>query len=203
MRRALAACALSSLAWALVLATNACEDPVQVGQGLEGAGAAAPAAPAVPTGDAATPGPDADDGLGNYVDDDFVESDSNRDPFRNYALTFKVRALEAPQREIIMATTAIEQMTLIAIISGVDRPRAMLTDPAGVGYVVQRGDFVGRPEVVQSSGAESTPLTLNWRVERIRPGEVVLSREDPTAPGREPLTRILPLHENETGAASP
>jgi type IV pilus assembly protein PilP len=199
MTRALAIpTVLAVLSSVLVFSAIACDEPVQVGQGTEVAGEtpAAPAPAEAVATDAATAG-QTETGPANWVDDDFVDSDSNRDPFRNFALTFKVRALEAPQREIIMPTTAIEQMKLIAIISGVDRPRAMLVDPAGIGYVVQRGDFVGRPEVVQSSGAESTPLTLNWRVERIRPGEVVLSREDPTAPGREPLTRILPLHESE------
>jgi len=39
------------------------------------------------------------------------------------------------------------------------------------------------------------PVTLNWRVDRIRPGSVVLTREDPTAPDKPPLTRVLPLHE--------
>ena len=72
----------------------------------------------------------------------------------------------------------------------------MLVDPSGVGHVVERGDFVGRAEVVQAAGADSTPLTLNWRVDRIRPAEVVLTREDNT-PGAQVVTRVIPLHEGE------
>jgi type IV pilus assembly protein PilP len=131
----------------------------------------------------------------SYDDDDFVESERNRDPFRNYATMFKVRALETPQRAVVMPTTSIEQMRLMAIISGVARPRAMLVDPSGVGHVVARGDFIGRPEVVQTGGTDSTPLQLNWRVDRIRATEVVLTREDPTAPGRVPLSRVIPLYD--------
>jgi type IV pilus assembly protein PilP len=86
-------------------------------------------------------------------------------------------------------------MRLVAIISGVAQPRAMLLDPTGVGHVVKRGDYLGRPEVLQTGGAESMPVTLNWRVARIRAGELVLTREDPTAPDRPPLTRSLPLYE--------
>lgn len=72
----------------------------------------------------------------------------------------------------------------------------MLVDPLGVGHVVERGDYIGRPEVVQAgTGAEGMPVTLNWRVDRIRPNEVVLTREDPTAPDRTPLARVIPLHD--------
>ena len=47
-------------------------------------------------------------------------------------------------------------------------------------------------------------VTLNWRVDRIRPNEVVLTREDPTAPNRPPLTRIIPLHtEDEDATPTP
>ncbi|MCA9601050.1 MAG: hypothetical protein KC417_03435, partial [Myxococcales bacterium] len=36
---------------------------------------------------------------------------------------------------------------------------------------------------------------LNWRVDRIRPTEVVLAREDPTAPNRPAITRVIPLYD--------
>ncbi|MEZ4248985.1 MAG: hypothetical protein R3B99_12165 [Polyangiales bacterium] len=131
-----------------------------------------------------------------YGDDVFVEADvQNRDPFRSFAKAFRTRAVVVPQRTVLMPSTAIEEMRLVAIISGVAQPRAMLLDPTGVGHVVKRGDYIGRPEVLQTGGAESMPVTLNWRVARIRSGEVVLTREDPTAPDRPPLTRSLPLYE--------
>ncbi|MEM9075306.1 MAG: hypothetical protein AAGE52_42810, partial [Myxococcota bacterium] len=79
--------------------------------------------------------------------------------------------------------------------SGVAQPRAMLQDPAGVGHVVKIGQYVGRAEIIQTGGADSMPVTLNWRVARIRTGEVVLTRDDPTGPDRPPLTRVIPLYE--------
>jgi type IV pilus assembly protein PilP len=128
-------------------------------------------------------------------DDDFVDSDENRDPFRSFAGLFKVRNSVVPQRAVVMPTTGIDEMRLIAIISGVARPQAMLVDPLGVGHVVQRGDYVGRPEVIQTGDVQGLAVPLNWRVDRIRANEVVLIREDQT--GRQPLTRVLPLYEND------
>jgi type IV pilus assembly protein PilP len=101
------------------------------------------------------------------------------------------------QREVIMARTAIDEMRLIAIVSGVANPSAMLTDRDGIGHTVRRGDYLGRAEVVQTGGESELPITLNWRIDRIRPGEVVITREDPTAPNRPPLTRVLALHDDE------
>jgi type IV pilus assembly protein PilP len=132
----------------------------------------------------------------SFKDDDFVESDHNRDPFRSYANLLGPRRLEASaesQRSVIMPTTAVESMKLIAIISGLSRPKAMLTDTLGVGYVVQRGDYIGTPKVFQTTG--SVAMTLNWRVDRIRDTEVVLTRQDPSDPSRMPLSRIISMRD--------
>jgi hypothetical protein len=92
-----------------------------------------------------------------------------------------------------MPTTAVEEMRLIAIVTGVPKPKAMLVDPLGVGHVVERGDDIGRPKVIQASG--NVAMTLNWRVDRIRDNEVVLSQEDATDPTRIALTKIIPLRD--------
>jgi type IV pilus assembly protein PilP len=131
-----------------------------------------------------------------YADEDFVELDiQSRDPFRSYAETFKAQAAAPAQRRVLMPSTSLDEMKLIAIVTGITTPRAMLTDTARVGHVVRSGDYIGRPEIVQSGGSEGMPVTLNWRVDRIRPGSVVLTREDPTSPDKPPLTRVMPLHE--------
>jgi type IV pilus assembly protein PilP len=141
-------------------------------------------------------GKKADAGAPEFTDDDFVERGvKSRDPFRSFVETFEVEAPKKVQRRVLMPETSVDQMKLIAIISGVTQPKAMLSDPAGVGHVVQRGDYIGRPEVVKTGGAEGMPVTLNWRVDRIRSDEVVLARKDPTSPGDTPLTRVLPLYQ--------
>lgn len=191
---------LSRLAmWILALAMlslSGCDDPKVVGPKPQGGGGT-PNQPSGSGADAASGQAEPEDTGLELADDDFVESDtSNRNPFRSYATAFKVEPPKVVQRRVLMPNTAVDQMRLIAIISGLPQPRAMLTDPAGVGHVVKRGDYIGRAEVIQAGGAEDMPVTLNWRVDRIRSGEVVLTREDPTAPNKPPLTRVLPLYED-------
>ena len=166
----------------------ACEDApvVRSGRGVSG-GASSTASRAATPGNKAT-------GL-SFKDDDFVESERHRDPFRNLNTVTHAREVEVAaetQRMVIMPETAVEQMRLIAVITGLERPKAMLVDGRNVGYVVQRGDYVGRPKVFQTTG--SVAMTLNWRVDRIRDDEIVLTQQDPSDPGRPPLSRIIGMH---------
>lgn len=127
-------------------------------------------------------------------DEDFVESERNRDPFRSYAFATQKGVPDAilnPQRPVVMPDTAVEEMRLIAVVLGLSRPKAMLTAPDGVGYVVQRGDYLGKPKVLQATG--SVPMTLNWRVDRIREHEVVLTRSDPTDASHTPMSRTITM----------
>src|SRR4051812_8478022 len=68
-----------------------------------------------------------------YQDEDFVESPHRRDPFRAYTATFRAKAPEDMQRQVVMPSTAVEEMRLIALVTGTARPKAMLLDTAGVG----------------------------------------------------------------------
>jgi type IV pilus assembly protein PilP len=136
------------------------------------------------------------DRLLNYPDEQFVEAETSRDPFRRYAGAFEPRPANLERLPPVpMGNVSVDDVRLIAIISGVANPAAMLVDPSGVGYVVRRGEAICRPEIVQTGGAESVAVPLHWRVERIRDDSVVLSREDRTAPNRPPITRIIQLHE--------
>lgn len=167
----------------------ACDDDVQ--QGGPGVGGGGPAA----AGKAPVAAAQTQEGL-VLKDDDFTESDRHRDPFRTFAAAARTQVAEvAPdtQRLVIMPDTAVEDMKLIAVISGLDRPKAMLIDSAQVGYVVQRGDYIGKPKVFQSTG--SVAMTLNWRVDRIRENEVVLTRQDPSELGRPPMSRIISMRD--------
>jgi len=80
---------------------------------------------------------------------------------------------------------ALEDLQLVAVVGG-SAERAMLRDPRGVGWVVERGDHVGRSESARNG------LT-GWRVDRIRAAEVVLSRRDLVHPDRPAETRTLAL----------
>ncbi len=130
-----------------------------------------------------------------YTENDFVESDHNRDPFRSFLVQSQAVTKQAlNQRKIELAQYAIDELKLVAIVLGADRPRAMFVDPAGKGTVVYKGTFVCRPEVVHLGGSNGPEYQLNWRVDRIRDGDVVLIREDPAQPAIPPATRVVPLH---------
>jgi type IV pilus assembly protein PilP len=142
-----------------------------------------------------------------YTENDFVESDHNRDPFRSFmvqAATVNRQALN--QRKVELAQYSIDELKLVAIVLGADRPRAMFLDPSGKGTVVYKGTFVCRAEVVHIGGSNGPEYQLNWRVDRIRDGDVVLIREDPAQPAIPPATRVVPLHpeaEKEAQAQAP
>jgi type IV pilus assembly protein PilP len=131
-----------------------------------------------------------------YTENDFVENDHNRDPFRSYVTLFvdKPTTQQKIQRYVVLEQYSIDELKLVAIVTGGEYPRAMLVDPTSKGWVIKRGDFLGRPDVVHTGGTNGTDYQLNWRVDRVRDGDVVLIREDPAQPGIAPATRVIPLH---------
>jgi type IV pilus assembly protein PilP len=189
-----------ALAVASLLALAGCEDEVVVSPQAPTA-PVAPQAPGepVPTEPTALVAPDAGvEEQRTFIEEDFVEIDVvNRDPFRIFTSVIAPTADDRPQvsRDVKMPETSIDDMRVIAIITRISPPRAMIREPSGVGYVVRPRDFIGRPETVQVGS--DMPVQLQWQVARVRPNEVVLTREDPTAPDRPPLTRILPLYNEE------
>jgi type IV pilus assembly protein PilP len=176
------------------LALSGCDDPpIQVGRtgAQQGAGPGGDTAAATGVGQAV----DAGIAAPTYRDEDFSEAEANRDPFRNYAATVRAMPEAVTTRDVELPNTGIDEMNVIAVVTGVADARAMILDSEGVGHVVRRGSYLGRAEVVQAGGLEELPITLHWRVDRIRESEVVLTRDDPTAPNRPPLTRVLALRE--------
>ncbi len=132
-----------------------------------------------------------------FEEKDFVEIEGQRrDPFRSYAKMFSVErgTRVGPQVPVLLGEFSVDDLRVIAIVSGIGTPRAMLVDPQGVGTIVRRGDYVGRGEVVHGGPDGSSEFEVNWRVANIRRGDVVLAREDPTSGTGTPVTRVLPLH---------
>jgi type IV pilus assembly protein PilP len=195
MRPAIAlAFALTGISAALLC--GACSTPVTT---ASPAPAANPSATA--SASASAPGPELK-GV-EYTENDFVESDRNRDPFRSYLIQNQpVNKQALNQRKIELSQYSIDELKLVAIVTGGDQARAMFVDPSGKGTVVYKGSFVCRPEVVHIGGSNGAEYQLNWRVDRIREGDVVLIREDPAQPAIPPATRVIPLHpEAEKQAA--
>ncbi|HVH43671.1 MAG TPA: pilus assembly protein PilP [Labilithrix sp.] len=130
-----------------------------------------------------------------FGENDFAESDRNRDPFRTYANVIgpEVKKVAHVQKEVILPQFSLDELKLVAIVTGGEYPRAMVVDPGGKGWVIKRGDWVGRPEVVHIGGANGTDYQINWRVNKVREGDIVFTREDPAQPGIPPASRVIAL----------
>jgi hypothetical protein len=126
----------------------------------EGAKPAAAAAPATPAAKPATPPPppaaNPAEALAQRLavlrrkvlrEEDFAENDdSNRDPFRSFLDTWIERGPRVTIATVsaICAKYSLDELTLIAVISGDANPRAMFRDPTGLGHVIKRGDYLSK-----------------------------------------------------------
>jgi type IV pilus assembly protein PilP len=118
-----------------------------------------------------------------------AEGQASRDPFRAFAPSRPEPPPDHRPRK--SKRWAVEQLKLVALVTRTDTPRAMVVDPSGKGWVLTRGDLLGRPEVVRAAG---DPHTASWRVDRIREADVVLVREGDGTSGTPAATRVLALH---------
>lgn len=134
-----------------------------------------------------------------FGENEFTESDRNRDPFRSYAAMFIEQAKRPTvnQRTVLLSQYSLDELKLVGIVQGGDYPRAMLVDPTTKGWIVKKGDFIGRPDVVHTGGTNGSDYQLNWRIDRVRDGDIVLTREDPAQPGIAPATRVIPLRTEQ------
>jgi len=200
LRRALAPVGARLILASIVVAFAACGESAVVavaGDGgvtqppLRGAAAVAAAAPSSSASSAPPPA--------TFHEDDFAESERSRDPFRSYATLFSEQGKTRvrSQRQVLLDQFAIDDLKLIGLVSRADLPRAMLVDPSGRGWVVLRGQFVGRAEIVRAGGPGGVEYELNWKVDRIREGDLVLVREDPAHPDIPPATRVIALRGPE------
>ena len=135
-------------------------------------------------------------------ENEFSENERSRDPFRSFAKNFaqESKTRVRSQREVILSQYTLDELKLIGIVTRAEPARAMLVDPTGKGFVIKRGQFVGRADVVQAPGTSGAVYEINWRVDRIRPGDVVLIREDPSNPDVPSATRVIPLRPDDLDA---
>ncbi|MBN1336334.1 MAG: pilus assembly protein PilP [Deltaproteobacteria bacterium] len=88
-----------------------------------------------------------------------------RDPFRTFIASIEEEDIASPTP---LQRYEIEQYRLTGIVWGVDRPRALMEDPEGIGHVVELGTYVGR----------------KWgKVTRIRSDRIVITEEYLTPDG--------------------
>lgn len=128
-------------------------------------------------------------------DSEWAESERSRDPFRSFEAAFveEARSRVKSQREVVLEDYSLDELRLVGIVLGSAPPLAMLVDPTGKGHTIRRGQFVGRPDLVQVPGQRGASYEVNWRVDRIRDGDVVFVREDPQNPDVPSSTKVIPL----------
>ncbi|MBN2672138.1 MAG: hypothetical protein JXX29_10705 [Deltaproteobacteria bacterium] len=135
---------------------------------------------------------------------DFIESIKRRDPFRPFieVILPKPEVHESIQREIKLEEYDIEQLRLIAIITNVGDPRAMVVPPNNEGFILRRGDYVGKADYIDpGNGAER--IQINWKVHRIHGSGakeergIYLVRDDPLTPTPDDVTRFMPLYPQD------
>jgi hypothetical protein len=118
--------------------------------------------------------------------EDFRESPANRDPFRSFLSTFASQVINVkPQHRILAEKFALEELKLIAIVTGSDmQARAMFTDPSGGGVTLVRGDHVSKADAL---------------VERVAPDRVFFQLEEDLGSGAKPklVERVVELHAGE------
>jgi type IV pilus assembly protein PilP len=133
-----------------------------------------------------------------FQETDFSETDRSRDPFRSFAAVFveQAKSKVKAQVHVVAKEYSVDELKLVGIVTRIHPPRAMFIDPSGKGHVVDHGDFLGRPEIVQG-GTTTTDYEIHWRVDRVRPSDVVLIREDPANPDVPSATRVVQLRNND------
>jgi type IV pilus assembly protein PilP len=146
------------------------------GCGAQSKAPAHPAAPAKPP--PAAPATAAEPKAEAPVQEWAYSSAGKRDPFRSFLADVDSVAARA-----VMTTCAtplgrfeLEQLKLVAVVTGLDDPVAMVEAPNGVGYNLKRGTCVGRNGGV---------------VAVVRSGEVVVSEWAIRADGTRDRTRSI------------
>ncbi len=165
------------------MATDAMKEAVGMGKGGASpeavAAAALPGAPSDPATRAAALRRKA------LKDTDFVDSDeTNRDPFKSFFRQFVEKGpSRARQVPALFEKFALEELGLIAVVSGDSQPRAMFRDPGGLGLTVKRGDYISK---------------VGARITKILSDRVIVEMSEPTATG-EPraIEKAILIHPEE------
>ncbi len=131
---------------------------------------------------------------------DFIEGVKHRDPFRPFTevIARQEDVTQKVQREVKLKEYDVADLKLIAIVTNIGDERAMVVTPTNEGIVLRRGDYVGKPEYVETGAGEK--IQVNWRVARIHGSGkdeergVYLVRDDPLTETPEDVTRFVPLH---------
>ena len=109
---------------------------------------------------------------------------NKRDPFQSFLATASEDVLLDNIPRTPLQKYEVGQYSLTGIIWGIDRPRALVEDPDGIGHVVEIGTYMG----------------TKWgKVESIEEGMVVVTEELQTVDGQLVVKRQELRLDNSTG----
>jgi Tfp pilus assembly protein PilP len=139
--------------------------------------------------------------LPSLTESSFIADARRRDPFAPFleVLVKEDKTAVEVQREVKLKEYDIAELKLIGIITNIGDDRAMVTTPDKTGYVLKRGDYVGRADFIKQ-GNDGDTIQVNWRVARINGSGkeeergIYLVRDDPTTSRSADVTRFIPLH---------
>ena len=131
----------------------------------------------------------------------FITDPRRRDPFAPFleVLVKQDKTVVEIQRDVKLKDYDVSELRLIGIITNIGDDRAMVTTPDKTGYVLKRGDYVGRADFIKQ-GAGGDVIQVNWRVARIHGSGkeeergIYLVRDDPTTSRGVDVTKFIPLH---------
>lgn len=83
-------------------------------------------------------------GLVSGASDYGYDATNKRDPFRSFVLDEAQRLTKHERGPLEQFD--LSQLSVVAVVWGTQRPRALVTDPSGRGYVVQEGTPIGKNE---------------------------------------------------------
>ena len=92
-------------------------------------------------------------------------SAGKRDPFRSF-----MSELEGPTQGVLSRCTTplgrfdLEQLRVVAVVTGLDDPVAMVEAPDGVGYSLRRGSCVGKNGGVVSAVRSGEVVVSEWAI---------------------------------------
>lgn len=81
-------------------------------------------------------------GLVSGASDYSYDATNKRDPFRSFVLDEAQRLTKHERGPLEQFD--LSQLSVVAVVWGTQRPRALVTDPSGRGYVVQEGTPIGK-----------------------------------------------------------
>ena len=144
------------LALAAALALAACGSKGRPAQATATAGATAKPAAAAPAAEASKAGP---------ADTEYAYSSvGKRDPFRSFLAELSQESTFSSRCSTPLGRYDIVQLKLVAVITGLEDPVAMVESPTGVGYSVRRGACMGKNGGVVAAVRSGEVVVSEWVV---------------------------------------